>query len=124
MREPPSPGLKLAVTLRHLASGYSYPSLQYVFRVARSTINKFVPEVCDAIIRAYRDQVLTCPTLPEDWLEVESIFSHMPFVPLMEGTFQSDVKMGRQLLPQLQGLSLYSTPGPSEWRLQLPLGEC
>ena len=53
MREPLSPGLKLAVTLRHLASGDSYPTMQYAFRVARSTINKFVPEVCDAIIRAY-----------------------------------------------------------------------
>ena len=74
MREPLSPGLKLAVTLRHLASGDSYPALQDAFRVARSTINKFVPEVFDAIIRAYRDEVMTCPTSPEDWLEVESIF--------------------------------------------------
>ena len=72
--ERPSPGLKLVVTLRHLASGDSYPTLQFAFRVTRSTINKCVHEVCDAIIRAYQDQVLTCPTLPEDWLEVESIF--------------------------------------------------
>ena len=42
--------------------------------MARSTINKFVPEVCDSIIRAYRDEVMTCPTSPEDWLEVKSIF--------------------------------------------------
>ena len=74
IRDPLSPGLKLAVTLRHLASGDSYPTFQYAFRVARSTINKFMPEVCDAIIRAYRDEVITCPTSPEDWLEVESIF--------------------------------------------------
>ena len=53
MREPVSPGLKLAVILRHLTSGDSYTTLQYAFRVVRSTINKFVPEVCDAIIRAY-----------------------------------------------------------------------
>ena len=74
MRDPLSPGLKLAITLRHLANGDSYPTLQYAFRVARSTINKFVPEVCDAIIRAYRDEVMACPTNPEDWLEVESVF--------------------------------------------------
>ena len=74
MREPLSPGLKLAVTLRHLASGDNYPTLQYAFRVARSTINKYVPEVCNTIIRAYRDEVMTCPTSPEDWLEVESVF--------------------------------------------------
>ena len=72
MRDPLSPGLKLAVTVRHLVSGDSYPTLQFAFRVA--TINKFVPEVCDAIIRAYRDEVMTCATSPEDWLEVESVF--------------------------------------------------
>ena len=74
MRDPLSPGLKLAVTLRHLVSRDSYPILQFALRVARSTINKFVPEVCNAIIRAYQDEVITCPTSPEDWLEVESIF--------------------------------------------------
>ena len=76
MREPLSPGVKFAVTLRHLASGDSFPPppLQYAFRVVRSTINKFVPELCGAIIRAYRDQVMTCPSSPEDWLEVESGF--------------------------------------------------
>ena len=36
--------------------------------------HQFVPEVCEAIIRAYRDEVMTCPTSPEDWLEVESFF--------------------------------------------------
>ena len=74
MRDPVSPGVKLAVTLRHLATGDSYTTLQYAFRVASSTINKFVPVMCDAITRAYRDQVMRCPTLPEDWLQVESIF--------------------------------------------------
>ena len=80
-REPLSPRLKLAVTLRHLASGDSYPILQYAFRLARSTINKFVSEVCNAIIRAYQDHVMTCPTSPEDWLEVGSVFCRRWNVP-------------------------------------------
>ena len=66
MRDPASPGVKLAVTLRHLITGDSYTTLQYAFRVASQTIEKFVLEVCDAITRAYRDQVMRCPTLPED----------------------------------------------------------
>ena len=74
MRDPVSPGVKLAVTLRHLATGDSYTTLQYAFRVASLTIEKFVPEVWDAITRAYRDQVMRCPTLSEDWLLVESVF--------------------------------------------------
>ena len=83
MRDPMSPGVKLTVTLRHLATGDSYTTLQYAFRVASPTIEKFVPEVCDAITSAYRDQVMRCPTLPEDWLLVESVFlrwnfSHAP----------------------------------------------
>ena len=86
MREPLSPGLKLAVTLTHLASGDSYPTLQYAFRVARSTINKFVPEVCDAIIRAYEDQVMMCLASPDDWLEVESILCQRWNTPHALGT--------------------------------------
>ena len=58
MRDPVSPGVKLTVTLRHLATGDSYTTLQYTFRVASLTIEKFVPEVCDAITRAYRDPVM------------------------------------------------------------------
>ena len=74
MRDPLSPGVKLAVTLRHLATGDSYTILQYALKMASPTIEKFVPEVCDSITRAYRDQVMRCPTLPEDWLLVESVF--------------------------------------------------
>ena len=36
-------GLKLAVTLRHLSTGETYTSLQYHWRVGRTTICKFVP---------------------------------------------------------------------------------
>ena len=74
MRDPVSPGVKFAVTLRHLTTGESYSTLQYTFRVASATIEKFVPEVCDAITRAYQDQLMQCPTLPVDWLLVKSIF--------------------------------------------------
>ena len=74
VRDPMSPGVNLAVTLRHLTTGDSYTTLQYAFRVASLTIKKFMPEVCDAITRAYQDQVMQCPTLPEDWLLAESVF--------------------------------------------------
>ena len=57
MREPLQVGLKLAATLRFLATGNSYASLQYSFRVDESTICKFIPEVCRAIIAVYKDDL-------------------------------------------------------------------
>ena len=104
MREPLSPRLKLAVTSRHLANGDSYSTMQYAFRVSRSTINKFVPAVCNAIIRPYRDEVMMCPTRPEDWLEVESIFRQRWNIPHTLGALD-----GKQIpirCPR-QGGSLY-----------------
>ena len=86
MRDPVSSGVKLAVTLTHLVTGDSYITLQYAFRVACLTIEKFVPKVCDAITRAYRDQVMQCPTLPEDWLLVESVFRQRCNFPHALGT--------------------------------------
>ena len=93
MRDPVSPGVKLVVTLRHLATGDSYTTLQYAFRVASAPIKKFVPEVCDAIIKAYRDQVVQCPHSQRIgcWSSPSSARGgtfHMPWVPWMEGIFQ------------------------------------
>ena len=73
-RSPLPPGLKLAVTLRHLATGNSYPSLAFDFRISRHTVSRFIPEVCDAICDAYKDEVHTCPTREEDWLEIAEEF--------------------------------------------------
>ena len=44
-RKPLEPGLKLAITLRYLATGETYRSLQFAFRVPHNTISLFVPEV-------------------------------------------------------------------------------
>ena len=75
MREPLDVGLKLATTLRFLATGDSYKSLQYSFRVASNTISNFVPEVCKAIIEVYKNEVLKCPKTPDEWKAVAEGFS-------------------------------------------------
>ena len=75
MRKSLSVGLKLAVTLRHLATGNDYTALQYSFRVSNSAIAKFVPKVCDAIVTVYMEEVLKCPRTPEEWLTVAQGFS-------------------------------------------------
>ena len=68
------PGLKLAVTLRHLSSGDKYSTLQYDIRVARTTIVKFLPVVCQAIFDKLKDEVVICPTTPEQWRETANEF--------------------------------------------------
>nr|CAI5867144.1 unnamed protein product [Callosobruchus analis] len=49
MRKPITPGERLAVTLRYLATGDSYKSLMYLFRIPQTTIARIIPECCDAI---------------------------------------------------------------------------
>ena len=75
MRLPLPVGLKLAVTIRHLVTGNSYASLSYSFRVSKSAISIFVPRVCQAIIDAYKDEVMKCPRTPEDWRMVAHGFA-------------------------------------------------
>ena len=73
-RAPISVGEKLAVTIRYLATGESYTSLSCQFRVGRSTISKFLPEVCRATQDEFTREYLRCPTTPDEWKELETEF--------------------------------------------------
>lgn len=67
MRKPIDPEVKLAITLRFLATGESYESLMYQFRVHSSTIAKFIPVVCQQIYDILKDEFLHLPTTQEEW---------------------------------------------------------
>ena len=73
-RQPLPSGLKLAITIRHLAAGDGYASLAYQFRVSRHTITAFLPKVCQAITDVFVDEVMECPTDSADWLEIAQQF--------------------------------------------------
>ena len=73
-RAPISVGEKLALTIRYLATGESYTSLSCQFRVGRSTISKFLPEVCRVIQDEFTREYLRCPTTPDEWKELEREF--------------------------------------------------
>lgn len=46
------------LTLRFIASGDSYQSLEYVFKVSKQSISSIVPEVCIAIIDSLKHQIM------------------------------------------------------------------
>lgn len=55
-REAISPRIRLALTLRFLATGDSYSSLQYLFKISKSSITYIIPEVCQAIVEVLREK--------------------------------------------------------------------
>ena len=73
-RGPLDPGLKLAVSLMHLASDAKYTELQYGWRIPLNTISIVVREVCQAICDEYMDEVMSPPTTPEEWQAIAEAF--------------------------------------------------
>ena len=73
-RTPLEPGLKLAITLRHLATGDSYMSMRYLWRVPHNTISVIVREVCRAIFDEYVADVLPVPTTEAAWADISDAY--------------------------------------------------
>nr|CAI5849243.1 unnamed protein product [Callosobruchus analis] len=65
--------VKLYCTLRFLATGDSYRSLMYLFRISDSTISRFIPEVCRAIILVLKEYI-KMPSTNDGWRDVSREF--------------------------------------------------
>lgn len=74
MRRSISAGERLALCLRFLATGDSFMSLQYLFRIPQSTISTIIPEVCSAIYEVLKNDYLKMPETENDWMEVAREF--------------------------------------------------
>ncbi|XP_037821853.1 uncharacterized protein LOC119610629, partial [Lucilia sericata] len=74
-REPISATERLAVTLRYLATGESFRSLQFVFRIPFNTISVIVPGVCNAIYNVLQPEYLKVP-LTDGYLEYTNFFNY------------------------------------------------
>ncbi len=55
-RKALDPGLKVAITLRYMATGDSSKSLQHGVRVAHNSICVLIAEVSSAIVDAYHEK--------------------------------------------------------------------
>ena len=71
MRRPIDPEIKLAIILRFLATGESYKSLMYQFKVHNSTIAKFVPFVFTKIYETFKERFMRMPNTAEEWEIIE-----------------------------------------------------
>ncbi|KAG5874613.1 hypothetical protein JTB14_024071 [Gonioctena quinquepunctata] len=67
-REPISPKERLAITLRFLATGDSFTSSMYLFKMTKQSISTIVIEVRQALNEVLKHQV-QMPNTTEGWLQ-------------------------------------------------------
>ena len=77
--------MKLALTLRYLATGASQADLSFNFRLGRSTVCKILEEVPKIISNCLQPIALQMPDLPEKWKKIADDFWHIWNFPLCLG---------------------------------------
>ncbi|XP_051167790.1 uncharacterized protein LOC127285696 [Leptopilina boulardi] len=72
-RKPLTPGHRLSMTLRYLATGNDLFSIATAYRVGESTLRKVIQETCIALIKVLVHEYLKSPTR-EDWIRISEGF--------------------------------------------------
>ena len=80
------PDKKCCLFLRYIASGESFRSLEYQFRISRRTISRVISTVAKAIIHEMQDAYLKTPNTVEEWLLISEKFFQRWNLPNMIGT--------------------------------------
>ena len=78
--KPISPAERLTLTLRFLATGESFRSLSFQFRISKSAISHIVQEVCRAIIANLPCTYLKVPSKKIEWMKIaKQLYDHWNF---------------------------------------------
>ena len=85
MRESIKPKEQVCLFLRYVASGESYRSLEYQFRIGRRSISRIIPKVAKALIDKMQHQYLKTANTAEEWLVISEKFSQRWNFPNMIG---------------------------------------
>ena len=75
MRENIKPSEQCCLFLRYVASGETFRSLEYQFRVSKQSIARTAERVAEAIIEELQDKYLKTSNTVSKWLEVSKKFS-------------------------------------------------
>ncbi|XP_070550779.1 uncharacterized protein [Ptychodera flava] len=74
MRSAVNPSERLAVTLRFLATGETFRSLSFQFRIGERSVSAIIEETCGALYNAMKEKFLKTPTSKEEWLKIAEEF--------------------------------------------------
>ena len=85
MRKSIKPDEQCSLFLRYIASGESFRSLEYQFRISRRTISRVISTVAKAIVQELQDVYLKTPNKVEEWLLISKKFSQCWNFPNMTG---------------------------------------
>ena len=75
MRECIKPAEMCCLTIRYLATGESFRSMEFQFRMSRHSISKIVLEVCQAIFEIMGPKYVAVPTENEAWYNISEKFN-------------------------------------------------
>jgi hypothetical protein len=74
MRKSIDPCERLALAIRYLATGETFQSLSFQFRIGTTTISQIVMEVCVSIYRVFGNEYLITPNTAAKWNEIAELF--------------------------------------------------
>ena len=109
LRECITPEELTCVVLRFFATGETFRSLEFQFRISRARISEAVVEVSEAIVKALSNYLNT-PKSKEEWIEISKKFEQ-------RWNFPNGVRAidGKHIVMQQPGdCLLYTSPSPRD----------